>query len=109
MMFQPDGGPIVGKPIWVTTDLSDEGDEAIKSEIRSVMDGCKIALFVIGQNVHNSPWVNYELAYAMSPLRIPCFGIINPHILFGPPNIFRNIEILNWKPREIAQVLNKIL
>ena len=107
-MFQPFGGPIKGKPDWVKIDVSTSGADAIKKEIRRIMRGCKIALFLIGLDVHNSPYINYEMAYAKSPLGIPCYGIQHPLGLFGVPNINLNLKVIPWNPRTIASILNEL-
>lgn len=65
-MTQDVGGKIDGKFVFVTNDVSDYGDNAIDREIRSVMSGCDVALFVVGDNSHNSPWINREVELAVS-------------------------------------------
>ncbi len=107
-MFNPKEGPIQGTPIWVENNVLSEGDNAIKREIRDILDQCTIALFLLDQNVHNSPWIEYEYQYAHSTLNIPCFGINHPHAWYGVPNIAPRMERITWDPHEIANVLNEI-
>src|SRR4051812_11022851 len=64
--FQDLGGPCEGKPLYVTNDVSEDGDAAIDREIRSVMDQCAAAIFVIGDDNHNSPWIEREAKIASS-------------------------------------------
>ncbi len=107
-MFNPSGGPIQGTPIWVKQNVLQEGENAIKREIRSILDQCVIALFLIGQNIHNSPWIEYEYQYAHSTLQIPCIGVNHPHDTYGVPNIAPRMKRLSWDLQEIAAELNRI-
>ncbi len=103
-MFWPDG-PIEAYPIWVEKNVSAAGDNAIRKEIRRIMDQCDVAFFLIGQDVHNSPWIEYEVMYALSTLRIPCFGIEHPKGSYGPPNLVPNLEMLPWNVNLIAEMV----
>lgn len=64
VFFQP-RGPCLGEPRFVRN-VSVGGEREIDEEIRRVMDGCVAAVFVCGQNSHNSPWINREAQLAIS-------------------------------------------
>ena len=53
--FEGSDAPCHAEPIFVRTDVSSQGADAIKIEIKSVAYDCKGALFLVSDNVHNSP------------------------------------------------------
>lgn len=107
--FQPEGGKCQGKPLFVENDVSSQGEKAIDTEIKSVMDKCKIALFIVGNDVHNSPWIDREAELAVSK-NICIAAIRYPNTNGGLPNFLaeREIPIVKWDQNELAKVLNKM-
>jgi len=102
------GGPVRGNFLFVENDVSAYGDIAIDKEIKGVMSGCDSAFFVIGNNNHNSPWINREVVIAMSKgLKIVISRF--PNTNGGVPNQLRNIPYteVQWRPSNIAKALNK--
>ncbi|ATC95050.1 TIR domain-containing protein [Pseudoalteromonas tunicata] len=102
------GGPVRGNFIFVENDVSAYGDAAIDNEIKNVMSGCDSAFFVVGNNNHNSPWINREVVLAMSKgLKIVVSSFPNSN--GGVPNQLRKIPHteVKWKPSDIANELNK--
>lgn len=102
------GGPVRGDFIFVEKDVSVYGDTAIDKEIKEVMSGCDSAFFVIGNNNHNSPWINREAVLAMSKgLKIVVSSF--PNTNGGVPSQLRNIPHteVKWIPSNIAKELNK--
>ena len=89
-------------------DYRQQGENAIKSYLRSLISGCRSLICIIGQNTHNSRWVAYELEVATSqnkkiiPVRIR-------DTTGGPPRLIRerNIEIIKWDSRLINDELSK--
>ncbi len=65
-MTREKGGPVDASFIFVKNDVSRYGSAAIDKEINSTMQGCSSALFIIGNNNHNSPWINREVELAIS-------------------------------------------
>jgi hypothetical protein len=63
--FQPQGGICQGAPRYVENDVSDDGDEAIRREILRVMEPCVGVLFVVGNDSHNSSWIDWEAKMAI--------------------------------------------
>jgi len=105
---QSHGGPVRGNFIFVQNDVSAYGEAAIDKEIKEVMSGCDSALFVIGNNNHNSPWINREAALAMSKgLKVVVSNF--PNANGGVPSVLRNIPYaeVKWTPSDIAKELNK--
>lgn len=46
--------------------VSQDGDLAIDREINTTMNNCDTVLFIVGNNSHNSPWINREAELANS-------------------------------------------
>ena len=104
---QSHGGPVRGNFVFVKNDVSAYGDSAIDKEINEVMSGCDSAFFVIGNNSHNSPWINREAALAISKgLKIVVSSF--PKTNGGIPSKLRNTPYteVKWTHSEIAKELN---
>lgn len=102
------GGPVRGNFIFVENDVSGYGDHAIDKEIKDVMTGCVSAFFIVGDNNHNSPWINREVVLAMSKgLKIVISRFPNSN--GGVPSQLRNIPYteVQWTASNIAKELNK--
>ncbi len=102
------GGPVRGNFLFVENDVSTYGEAAIDKEIKEVMSGCDAAFFVIGNNNHNSPWINREAVLAMSKgLKIVISRL--PNTNGGVPSQLRNIPYteVQWTASNIAKELNK--
>tara|TARA_R110001583_G_scaffold107040_2_gene255578 strand:+ start:2544 stop:2933 length:390 start_codon:yes stop_codon:yes gene_type:complete len=105
---QAHGGPVRGNFFFVENDVSAYGDMAINKEIKEVMSSCDSAFFVIGNNNHNSPWINREVDLAMSKgLKIVISRF--PNTNGGIPSQLRSIPHteVQWTPSNIANELNK--
>jgi hypothetical protein len=60
---------LLGENIQITFERGDyrvKGEKAIREEILSMIQGASAVIFLIGQNTHNHPWVNYEAECAIS-------------------------------------------
>lgn len=60
---------LLGENIQITFERGDyrtKGEQAIKSEILSMIQGSTAVIFLIGQNSHNHSWVDYESECAIS-------------------------------------------
>jgi len=107
--FQSNGGTCQGKPLFIENDVSGQGDKAIDLEVRRIMKKCNIALFVIGDNVHSSPWINREAELAVS-MDLKLAGVRFPKSNGGVPNILKHhkLPIAKWNQKDLAKVLNKL-
>lgn len=56
---------IDGNVVFVENDVSYNGDTAINWEIGHTMENCDAALFVTGEQHHNSPWLVKEVQHAV--------------------------------------------
>ena len=102
------GGPVRGNFIFVENDVSAYGDHVIDKEIKEVMTGCDSAFFIVGDNNHNSPWINREADLAISKgLKIVVSKF--PNTNGGVPHQLRQIPHteVKWIPADIAKALNK--
>ncbi|MCG9738379.1 TIR domain-containing protein [Shewanella insulae] len=102
-MVRDCGGIIDGVFVFVENDMSNLGERAIESEIRKVMNQCDAALFVVGDDCHNSPWINREAQLAKSLglniviTRIPYSDGGIPYELMGNRYAFST-----WSSRDLA-------
>lgn len=107
-MSQENGGPVQGKFEFVTNDVARHGDAAIASEIKRIMQRCDAALFIVGDNSHNSPWINYE-AQLVDTFRLRTAVTRHPKATGGVPHQLRRIEtVLPWDPYAIGHALNNM-
>jgi len=109
--FQP-YGPCHGRPRFVENDVSARGDDAIDAEIRRAMSGCAAAVFVCGDNTHNSPWINREAKLAISG-SLGIVALRAPRTTGGIPNELRALTtpppLVDWGPEPLCGELNRIV
>lgn len=106
--FQAQEGQCQGKAVFVENDVSAQGEKAIDTEIRRVMSGCECALFVVGDESHNSPWINREAELAIS-LGLGRVAVQVKGTSGGLPNALANddIPLVEWNQRALGEALNK--
>ena len=105
---QPHGGQIQGKFLRVQRFVADQGTKAIDNEIKRVIDQCDAALFVVGNNNHNSPWIKREVELATSKgLKIVVSRI--PGTTGAIPNalLTQRVTEVSYTPDAIAAELAK--
>ena len=87
---------LLGENIQITHERKDcraQGDNAIKAEIESMIQGAGAVIVLIGQNTHNHPWVIHEAECIRAKnkkavlVRIPGTNGSKPKILQGYPEI----------------------
>lgn len=105
--FQPSGGPVMATPTYMKTDLSQAGQDRVKQAIREQMQGCAGVLLLVGDEAHNSRWIQYELGVA-NELQIPKFRLQHPTRSGGAPNAHSGMAEIPWSPRTVAAVLNPL-
>lgn len=70
-------------------DFRQDGDVAIKNEIKAMVQGSSAVIFLVGQNSHNHDWVEYEAQCSISKnkkilvIRIPKTTGQKPRVLLG--------------------------
>lgn len=111
--FQTQGGTCDGKPKYVENNLSSEAPAVIDAEIKRVMDQCMGVLLVVGDDNHNSTWVDYEVAYA-DGCRLPIVAVRLPGYKGGVPNRVKNrvrnqeIPFVEWTQDALCDALNRL-
>jgi hypothetical protein len=106
--FQP-SGTCQGSPVFVENDVSAEGTPAIDREINRVMSGCDAALFVIGDDTHNSPWIDREAALAISK-NLPLVAVRRPGSTGNlPPQLRDRTPLVEWKHAALTSAVNDAL
>lgn len=106
--FAPLGGPCEGSPVYVENDVSADGENAIDREIASVMGSCKAALFIIGDEDHNSPWIERESRIAISQA-LAMVAVQHPGTTGAPPPSLREAKVpfVEWNPESLCEALNR--
>ncbi len=107
-MLQSNGGRIDGQFVFVTNNVSAEGSSAIDKEINRVLSGCDAALFVVGNNSHNSPWINREAQLAKS--KNLCIVLTQfPGATGGVPHELASSSYLTapWNLDDLSYYLNR--
>lgn len=99
---------INGKVVFVENDVSYNGATAINWEIEHTMEDCDAALFVLGENHHNSPWLNRECEHAIKK-NIPILITSLPGEDFHKPASLNddNCTVLNWDSGELYNCMNQ--
>lgn len=105
-LFQSRGGRLPGTPTRVRRTLTGASRHEIEQEIERVLFTCVTTLFVIGRDVHNSPWIDFE-AKTAAQHGMPIVLMSLPGIRYGPPAALLNRPILEWNSPEVAAALTR--
>lgn len=99
---------IHGKIVFVENDVSYNGATAINWEIEHVMENCDAALFVMGEDHHNSPWLSKECEHALEK-DIPIMITSLPGEDFHRPDCLneQNCQVLGWETNELYSCMNQ--
>jgi hypothetical protein len=106
-MSKENSGPVNGRFIFVKNDMSAEGSLAIDREIKDTMQHCDVALFLVGNNNHNSPWIEREAQLSTSK-NLPIIVMKLPQTNGGIPNALkgRNYKECSWNAHSLSQILS---
>jgi hypothetical protein len=97
-----------GEIVFVVDDVSYNGSTAIAWEVASLMDDCDAVLFILGENPHNSPWLDHEVEFAMSKgmsillTQLPQTKAFIPDLLANT-----NSVKVGWDANEIIACMNQ--
>lgn len=100
---------IDGEVVFVENDVSYNGNTAINWEIEHTMDKCDAALFVVGREDHNSPWLEKEANRAQL-MHIPMLATCLPgeEIADNTQGLVKNnCVLLGWDSQELCTKLNQ--
>jgi len=105
-MSKENSGLVNGTFVFVENDVSGKGNSAIDREIRNTMLNCDIALFLVGDISHNSPWIEREVELATSKgLKIIVMQL--PNTYGGAPNslINRSYPKCDWEESALSDLV----
>ena len=92
--------------VYETQDKRQGGKKAVRNYLSPKLKGCSDMIVLIGNNTHNAPGVEYEIAHAKSdhkriiPVRIP-------ETTGAPPKAIRQKRLFAFEPNAIKKALNK--
>lgn len=95
-----------GQIVFVENDVSHNGATAVDWEIEHTMERCDAALFVLGDNVRNSPWIEKEAAHAIAK-EIPVLATELPGVQSMCPSQLVDKPCLDWGAETLADTLNR--
>ena len=105
-MSSENGGQVTGEFVFVSGVSSTDSRE-IYNNIKDIISSCNKVLFVVGNNNHNSPWINKEVDLAISK-GLEIFVVRIPGTYGGIPNnlpSYKYSEIV-WNGYSLARELN---
>ena len=107
--FQEQGRACQGSPLFADRDVSAGGERAITDEIQRVMRQASLVLFVVGDDSHNSPWINYEAQLARS-WDLQMVAVQAPSTTGGLPKelLEEGISFVKWTEDALCNALNKV-
>lgn len=88
-------------------DLRPEGAEAIRSKIREQIAGSALVLILVGNDTHNRPWVDYEVAVAKSK-QVPAYWIRLSNRSGAPPVEVRSLNAVEYLKSEVMRLLRQL-
>lgn len=105
-MSKDNYGPVNGRFVFVEKNVSGEGDSAIDREIKNTMLYCDIALFLVGNESHNSPWIEREVELATSK-NLPIIVMRQPNTSGGIPNSLKNrvYKECSWSAQKLSELV----
>nr|QEE16833.1 hypothetical protein DSAG12_02663 [Candidatus Prometheoarchaeum syntrophicum] len=108
-LLQNPNSELRGIPISSRNDVRAKGEQAVKNYIKEKIIESDLMICLIGNDSHNSTYVDYEMDVATSK-QIPIIGVRIPNTSGGGPNLFikRELLLLDWNTSNIAQEIEDI-
>lgn len=105
-MSKENSGPVNGVFVFVENDVSRDGNFAIDREIKHSMLNCDVALFLVGDFSHNSPWIEREVELAISK-NLPIIVMQQPNTSGGVPNSlkYHNYQKCSWGAKSLSELV----
>jgi hypothetical protein len=91
---------------WDGESESAKGKDYVKAKIRSMIDESDTVLALVGNDSHNRPWVNYEVAYAKSQGKKVIWTQL-PNTTGAPPKEIQNSEPVEFRLKSIQEAIRK--
>jgi len=107
-LLQNPNSSLKANPISSRKDVRVQGENVIKDHIKNMLDKSDVVICLIGNDSHNSKWIDYEIEVATSK-KIPILGVRIPNTNGNGPYLFRNrnLPLLNWNVKEIKREIDK--
>ena len=105
-MSKDNNGPVNGRFVFVEGDVASNGAAAIDKKIGNTMNNCDVALFLVGNNNHNSPWIEREVELATSK-GFPILVMKLPDSTGGVPQSLKNRSYreCSWGGNNLARLI----
>ncbi|NJL72689.1 MAG: hypothetical protein HC888_14535 [Candidatus Competibacteraceae bacterium] len=103
-LFQKHGGRLPGSPVRVEDNLDKFDDTTIRSRISAEIERCDSALFLIGDDNHNSQWIMYE-AETTIRIGLPRFVMRIPGKKGQSPPQLSSAIIYEWNDPKLATAM----
>lgn len=100
---------LLGPGLYISGERDDYrqgGETAIRDELKSLIKGASVVLFLVGDNSHNPNWVNYEVSLANSYHKRIIVACI-PDTYGGPPPALANEQIIPLDPSSLRMYLQR--
>ena len=85
-------------------DLRQQGERAIENHLKPLIRGAAAVLCIIGQNTHNSSWVEYELDVATSLNKLIVLARLPGTSGAAPPR-YRHLSIVPLDPSTLRKLI----
>ncbi len=94
-------------PISSREDVRHQGEDAVKNYIKEMLNESDIMICLIGNDSHNSKWIDYEMNVATSK-QLPTIGVRIPNTYGSGSLLFkkRNLPLVNWNVDEIKKKID---
>lgn len=87
-------------------DLRPEGSIQIQYRIKEQIGSSDLVLILVGDDTHNRPWVDYEVAVARSK-SVPTYWVKLSNRTGAAPKEVRGIEPIRYDKSDILKLVNK--
>lgn len=101
--------PLKGTPISSRKDVRNQGEKSVKNYIKGLIDESDCIIVLIGNDSHNSTWIDYEMEVATSKKK-PILGVRIPSTSGAGPELFRQRLFIpiEWDVNIIKENLDRI-
>jgi len=109
-MIQNPTSPLRAYPVSSREDVRNRGEKTIKKEIKGLMKQSDIVVFLIGNDSHNSKWIDYEALLTLN-WNYPYIVVRLPNTSGGLPNPLKNQEFeeIEHNPRKIQSAIDVLM
>lgn len=101
--------PLKGIPISSREDVRNQGEKSVKNYIKTLINESDCMIILIGNDSHNSTWIDYEMDVATSKEK-PILGVRIPSTSGAGPDLFRRRDFIpvEWDTNIIKKNLDRM-